>query len=395
MIKNFFCAHTHFFQQPDKLLALACAQTLKQAPFSRPRHGYDILVDALACGRQMQQARTPVSLVHNTLDQTPFHQVFDGPRHGDLVHRRDVRKILRSDRSPLAQDRQRAPLPDRQAETGPVGACDHATYAVGRHRQAVRKVFGKTKRGGLFGHAYTNHTAWLVDKPFRVSTDTPLTGYVSTMTDLIDLPAPVRLAIADDDRCFPVGRIFCIGRNYAAHAAEMGSAPEPIFFMKPGSAATQATEINYPNQTEDLHHEIELVLALGENGEIVACGAGVDLTRRDLQARMKQKGAPWEIGKGFDNSALLAPLTTGPAPGKGFITLTVNGELRQSGQLQDMILPPDEMISALSQYFELQPGDLIFTGTPAGVGPLQPGDLVEGEVEGLPKLRFQIKERAQ
>ena len=234
-----------------------------------------------------------------------------------------------------------------------------------------------------------------MDKPFRVSTDTPLAGYVSPMTDLTDLPAPVRLTIEGDDRSFPVGRIFCIGRNYAAHAAEMDSAPEPIFFMKPGSAATQAPEITYPGQTEDLHHEIELVLALGANGEIIACGAGVDLTRRDLQARMKAKGGPWEIGKGFDNSAILAPLQIGSGPREGYIKLSVNGQERQSGRLEDMILPPDGMVAALRQYFDLLPGDLIFTGTPAGVGALQPGDIVEAEIQGLPKLRFQIKERAQ
>lgn len=214
------------------------------------------------------------------------------------------------------------------------------------------------------------------------------------MTDLITCPDLPRLRIDRDDRTFPVGRIFCIGRNYAEHAAEMGSPPEPIFFMKPASAATQDSEITYPIATEDVHHEIELVLALGEHCEIVACAAGVDLTRRDLQARMKAKSAPWEIAKAFDKSAILAPLRLGPPPETGTISLSVNGNVRQTGKLEDMILRPHAMLDTLSQLFELQAGDLIFTGTPAGVGPLQPGDCIMGKIEDLPELRFNMKERA-
>lgn len=214
------------------------------------------------------------------------------------------------------------------------------------------------------------------------------------MTDLITCPDLPRLRIDRDNRTFPVGRIFCIGRNYADHAAEMGSPPEPIFFMKPASAATQDSEIAYPIATEDVHHEIELVLALGEDRKIVGCAAGVDLTRRDLQARMKAKSAPWEIAKAFDNSAIIAPLRLGPPPETGSISLYLNDNLQQSGRLEDMILPPHAMLDALSGLFALQPGDLIFTGTPAGVGPLVPGDRIRGRIDDLPELRFSMKERA-
>ncbi len=214
------------------------------------------------------------------------------------------------------------------------------------------------------------------------------------MTDLITPPDLPRLQIDRDDRTYPVGRIFCIGRNYAEHAAEMGSPPEPIFFMKPASAATQDSEIAYPIATEDVHHEIELVLALGEDREIIGCAAGVDLTRRDLQARMKAKSAPWEIAKAFDQSAILGPLRLGPPPEMGAISLSVNGKPRQAGRLEDMILPPHAMLDALSALFELKPGDLIFTGTPAGVGALAPGDNIVGRVDDLPELRFNMKERA-
>ncbi|MDF1768321.1 fumarylacetoacetate hydrolase family protein [Maricaulis sp.] len=213
------------------------------------------------------------------------------------------------------------------------------------------------------------------------------------MNDLITCPAPPRLFLDGDDRHFPVGRVFCIGRNYADHAKEMGEAAEAIFFTKPASAITTAPTLPYPDETEDLHHEVELVLALGEGGAIVACGTGVDLTKRDLQARLKAKGAPWEIAKGFDRSAPMAALRLGPPPSTGAITLSVNGETRQSGDLDQMILPPTALLAQLARYFALQPGDLVFTGTPAGVSALLPGDAVSARIDGLPPLDFTLTER--
>ncbi len=213
------------------------------------------------------------------------------------------------------------------------------------------------------------------------------------MSDLVTCPAPPRLALDGDSRHFPVGRIFCIGRNYADHAKEMGEAAEAIFFTKPASAIATAPTLPYPGETGDLHHEVELVLALGASGEIVACGTGVDLTKRDLQARLKAKGAPWEIAKGFDQSAPMGTLRLGPPPASGAITLAVNGTTRQSGDVNQMILPPAALLDQLARYFTLQPGDLVFTGTPAGVSALLPGDTVSAHVDGLPPLDFTLTER--
>lgn len=208
------------------------------------------------------------------------------------------------------------------------------------------------------------------------------------MSDLVTLPAPPRLPIDGSDRSFPVARVFCIGRNYADHAKEMGAAAEPIFFSKHADAVTTATHLPFPQETQDLHHEVELVLALGESGAIVACGVGVDLTRRDLQARLKEKSAPWDIAKAFHQSAPTGTLRAGPPPASGAISLDVNGTRRQSGDLARMILPPEALLAALGRYFVLGPGDLVFTGTPAGVGPLLPGDSVTARIEGLPDLQF-------
>jgi len=210
------------------------------------------------------------------------------------------------------------------------------------------------------------------------------------MTDIICAPENPSLTLENTDQTFPVGRIFCIGRNYADHAKEMNAAAEPIFFMKPGDAVTQSDVIPYPGQTQELHHEVELVLALGESGKVVASGIGVDLTRRDLQGQMKKKGAPWEIGKAFDNSAPVGRLRLGPPPVEGHISLSVNGDIRQTGALSDMILPTQNLLSALSRYFTLKPGDLVFTGTPAGVGPLNRGDSVCAMITGLKTLEFKI-----
>jgi fumarylpyruvate hydrolase len=210
------------------------------------------------------------------------------------------------------------------------------------------------------------------------------------MTSLFSTTLPAPLVVSGDKRNFPVGRIFCIGRNYADHAKEMGAAAEAIFFMKPADAATMASQIPYPAHTRDFHHEVELVLALGDNAQIIASGVGVDLTRRDLQSAMKAKGAPWEIGKSFEGSAPVGPLHLGSPPEQGRIALTVNGEVRQSGDLADMILSPKSLLDALSRYFTLKPGDLIFSGTPAGVGALNIGDDVCASIDGLPDLNFTI-----
>ena len=210
------------------------------------------------------------------------------------------------------------------------------------------------------------------------------------MNDIITLPAPPRLAIEGRDETFPVARVFCIGRNYAEHAKEMGAAAEPLFFCKHADAVTSLARLPFPPETRDLHHEVEMVLALGEGGAIVASGVGVDLTRRDLQSKLKAKSAPWEIAKAFCQSAPTGELRLGPPPSSGAITLNVNGQLRQSGDLSQMILDPEAMIAELSRYFVLGPGDLVFTGTPAGVGPLQPGDRIEARVEGLPTLTFEF-----
>lgn len=215
------------------------------------------------------------------------------------------------------------------------------------------------------------------------------------MTDIVTPPPRPRLAIDGKTEHFPVARIFCIGRNYAEHAKEMGEQAEAIFFMKPADAVTTAGAIAYPPETADLHHEVELVLALGEGGAVVASGTGVDLTRRDLQSKLKAKAAPWEIAKGFHQSAPVGTLRAGPPPATGAVTLSVNGEPRQAGDLDQMILKPDALLAELGRYFRLGPGDLVFTGTPAGVGPLAPGDRVEAAIEGLPALRFTVTEAGQ
>ena len=214
------------------------------------------------------------------------------------------------------------------------------------------------------------------------------------MTDLIAAPAPPRLAIDGDSRTFPVARIFCIGRNYADHAKEMGEAAEAIFFTKPASAVSTAAGLPYPTETADLHHEVELVLALGEGGAIIACGTGVDLTKRDVQSRLKAKSAPWEIAKGFDASAPMGKLKLGPPPATGTISLSVNGGMRQSGDLGQMILPHAALLAELSRYFTLGASYLIFTGTPAGVSALHPGDTVAARIDGLPPLDFALTERS-
>ncbi len=203
---------------------------------------------------------------------------------------------------------------------------------------------------------------------------------------------------------FPVHRIYCIGRNYAEHAKEMGNLPEkgtPVFFMKPADAVvTDGRDPRFPPATSNLHHEVELVAALSRGGrdiavaDALACvygyAIGVDLTRRDLQAAAKAKGNPWDTAKGFDDSAPIGAIqaAAGRHPVDEHVELWVNGDLRQSASIADMLWPLAEIIHELSRLYELKAGDLIFTGTPAGVGPLQPDDRVRCALGGWSTLEF-------
>ncbi|MEO1038118.1 MAG: fumarylacetoacetate hydrolase family protein [Pseudomonadota bacterium] len=202
---------------------------------------------------------------------------------------------------------------------------------------------------------------------------------------------------------FPVRRVYCVGRNYADHAREMGADPDrepPFFFSKPRDALTGEATAPYPPATADLHYEVELVLALHHGGahlspaEAIACiyggAVGVDLTRRDLQTEAKKAGRPWDAAKRFDHSAPIGHLKPGLPAGSGAITLTVNGQTRQAGDLAEMIWSPAETLVHLSGLFELMPGDLIYTGTPAGVGPIVQGDHVEARIDGLPAHSFTL-----
>lgn len=204
---------------------------------------------------------------------------------------------------------------------------------------------------------------------------------------------------------FPVRRILCVGRNYAAHRAEMGGDDRepPFFFAKPADAIVPpGRNARYPSATANLHHEVELVAALGAGGADVSVEAamslvfgyavGVDLTRRDLQARAKDKGQPWEASKGFDASAPIGVIRPAALCGnvQGRIRLTVNGETRQDASVADMIWSLPEIIAQASRLWRIEAGDLIYTGTPEGVGPLVRGDVVHGEIEGVGALDFKV-----
>ena len=217
------------------------------------------------------------------------------------------------------------------------------------------------------------------------------------MTDWLFPPAPTAfLPVVGHSARFPVRRILCVGQNYAAHAREMGHArAEPFFFTKPTDAVVvDGADPVFPMATADLHHEVELVCAVGSAGTIVGWAVGCDLTRRDLQAVAKEKGRPWDAAKGFDQSAPCGALTLDAMPDPAAsIALSVNGVLRQSGRLDDMIWSPDEILAKARELWEVRPGDLIFTGTPEGVGPLHPGDRVEATIEGLQTLGFTVLPR--
>ena len=226
-------------------------------------------------------------------------------------------------------------------------------------------------------------------------------GYV------IPLCEPTTLPVVGSGDGFPVRRIFCVGRNYAAHAREMGHDPDrepPFFFTKPAHAVVPSgATIPYPVRTSDLHYEIELVVALSKGGvdipeagaldHVYGYGVGIDLTRRDLQGEAKKMGRPWDMGKGFDNSAPMTALTPASAighPAKGEIWLKVNGQNRQKGDLAQQIWNVQETIAYLSGLVTLYPGDLVMTGTPEGVGPVVAGDRLVGGIDGLSELTVAI-----
>jgi len=216
------------------------------------------------------------------------------------------------------------------------------------------------------------------------------------MNDIPNLKIPT-LSIARSNQRFPVRRIFCVGQNYADHAREMGSDPQrqlPFFFTKPADAVVDSgLRLPFPTMTHDLHHEVELVVALGQGGVdvkpadapsmIFGHAVGIDLTRRDLQAEAKKTGRPWDMAKGFDHSAPIGPVTRGVPPREGAITLSIDGQVRQSGDLAHMIWSVADIIAFLSTYVAVAAGDLIFTGTPAGVGPIQRGERVHGAIAGI------------
>jgi len=227
------------------------------------------------------------------------------------------------------------------------------------------------------------------------------------MSYVISAPEIPSVEVAGSSGRFPVRRIFCIGRNYAAHAREMGKDPDrepPFFFTKPADAVVpNGAKVAYPPLTKDLHHEIELVVAIGreavnvsEEGAlelVYGYAVGIDLTRRDLQAEAKEMGRPWDVGKAFDQSAPCGAVhlvSEVGHPDSGRIWLEVNGEPKQSGDLSELIWSVPEMISILSRYFKLMPGDLIYTGTPAGVGALKRGDRVTGGVEGVDEIAIEM-----
>jgi fumarylpyruvate hydrolase len=216
-------------------------------------------------------------------------------------------------------------------------------------------------------------------------------------------PPPVTtVAVAGKDAVFPVARVFCVGRNYAEHSIEMGHDPDrepPFFFMKPADAVVPAGTLPFPAQTQELHHEIELVVALAEGGrdipveraldQVFGYAVGLDMTRRDLQAEAKKAGRPWDMAKGFDQSAPTGAIRAVEEighPTKGAVWLRINGEPRQEGDLDQQIWKVPETISHLSTLVELRPGDLIMTGTPKGVGRVEPGDRLEGHIDGVGDL---------
>lgn len=220
-------------------------------------------------------------------------------------------------------------------------------------------------------------------------------------------PRQASVAVAGSDDRFPVRRIFCVGRNYAAHAREMGKDPDrdpPFFFTKPADAVVDSGQaVAYPPETANFHYEAELVVAIGTDGtdipeekaldHVWGYAVGNDLTRRDLQLAAREAGRPWDWGKAFDRSAVIGPITPvalSGHPGRGEIRLTVNGAVRQQADLADLIWSVPEILSILSRSITLRQGDLIMTGTPEGVGPMVPGDICVITIDGLEPVTTEI-----
>ena len=222
----------------------------------------------------------------------------------------------------------------------------------------------------------------------------------------IECPPVVALPVVGSDALFPVRRVYCIGRNYAAHAIEMGHDPDredPFFFQKNPDNLDTSGEFPYPPKTSDVHHEVEMAVMLKSGGRnipvekaldcVFGYAPSLDMTRRDLQGVQKKLGRPWEIGKAFEASAPVGPIHTVSEVGhldQGKITLTVNGEVRQEGDLNQMIWKVPEQISYLSDYYELAPGDVILSGTPSGVSAVEKGDVMEVAIEGLGSLTVKV-----
>ena len=233
------------------------------------------------------------------------------------------------------------------------------------------------------------------------------TALLKPLDYVISPPSQPCLPVAGRDALFPVRRVYCVGRNYAAHAIEMGHDPDrepPFFFQKaPDNLVTAGGDFPYPARSEDVHHEIELVVALHQGGRDIPIeraldcvwgyAVALDMTRRDLQGEAKKMGRPWEVGKAFEASAPcsdLVPASEIGHPDSGAVWLEVNGERRQEGDLNQLIWKVPEIISYLSGLFELAAGDLILTGTPSGVGPVKRGDLLHGHVEGVGELHTKV-----
>ncbi|MFN0317824.1 MAG: fumarylacetoacetate hydrolase family protein [Burkholderiales bacterium] len=227
------------------------------------------------------------------------------------------------------------------------------------------------------------------------------------MQYVIDAPPTPSVPVVGQKARFPVHRIYCVGRNYAAHTREMGKDPDkepPFFFMKPADAVLpEGGDMHYPPGTKNLHHEMELVVAIHRAGSkipveraldyVYGYAAGLDMTRRDLQSQAKDAGRPWDFGKGFDESAPIGPIYPVATHGHhsaGSIMLKVNDQIKQNADLNEMIWNVPETISYLSDYYTLQPGDLIYTGTPAGVGAVAKGDVMVGTIAGLGELRVRM-----
>lgn len=228
------------------------------------------------------------------------------------------------------------------------------------------------------------------------------------MPYLFDLPPHPAVAVAGEDAGYPIGRIFCVGRNYVAHAQEMGSEVDreaPWYFTKtPTAFVASGATVPYPPGTENFHYEMELALVLGDTAfrvdaaaarkVIYAYGCALDMTRRDLQQVGKDNRRPWDLGKDIENGAVIAPLTRAPdwSPAGQRIHLAVNGETRQDATLDDMVWSAEEIVSHLSQLYHLRPGDVIMTGTPAGVGAVRPGDVITGGIDGLADISLRLAE---